>query len=106
MRVFHAHLYRSAYYYGKPPTMQEKYKAVELSCISGRSKSGRSKLGRNGDGKGGHCALRQTQTNWNLNKGQERNRNCLWEQLRSFFLKIERRTRMNVREQADRAGLL
>ena len=32
--------------------MQEKYKAVELSCISGRSKSGRSKLGRNGDGKG------------------------------------------------------
>ena len=33
--------------------MQETYKAVELSCISGRSKSGRSKLGRNGDGKGG-----------------------------------------------------
>ena len=29
--------------------MQEKYKAVELSCISGRSKSGRSKLGRNGE---------------------------------------------------------
>ena len=86
--------------------MQEKYKAVELSCISGRSKSGRSKLGRNGDGKGALRPPSETQTNWNQNKDKKRTV-IAHRAIAAFFCpKIERRMRMNVREQADRAGLL
>lgn len=86
--------------------MQETYKAVELSCISGRSKSGRSKLGRNGDGKG--VIAPSVRDSDELKSNKDKKKTVIAHRaIAAFFCpKIERRMRMNVREQADRAGLL
>lgn len=47
---------------------------------------GRSKLGRNSDGKGVSAPSGALKTTWNEIMDKERNRNCSWERLRSFFV--------------------